>query len=113
MKRFGGGQKHLIIAQSQFRKQADEVMLTKGSHMFAGPDRLEANERHLHAGQRSDGIPRRISHIETAGETTHKDQDQSVKWNHVRDESVSTWRPSWSIRVYFELIKLAPQAATM
>ena len=64
--------------------------LTKGTHMLASPDGLETNEGDLHAGKCTDGIPRRISHVESTGESTHEDQDQSVKWNHVGDESVST-----------------------
>ena len=58
--------------------------------MLASPDGLKSDERNLHTGQCTDGIPRRISHVESARESAHKDQDQSVEWDHVRDESVST-----------------------
>jgi len=60
--------------------------------MLAGSNGLETNEGNLHAGKRTNGIPRRISHIKPAGESTHEEQDQSVKWDHVRNERVSTWK---------------------
>jgi hypothetical protein len=58
--------------------------------MFAGPDRLETNKGNLHTRKRTNCIPRRVSHIKSAGEPTHEDQDQGVKRDHVRDERVST-----------------------
>lgn len=58
--------------------------------MFASPYGLKTNERNLHTSQCTDGVPRRISHVKSTGEPTHENQDQSVKWDHVRNESVST-----------------------
>ena len=58
--------------------------------MLAGSDGLETNKGDLHAGKCTDSIPRRVSHVKSAGEPTHEDQDQSVKRDHVRDERVST-----------------------
>ena len=58
--------------------------------MLAGSDWLETNEGNLHAGECTDGIPRRVSHVKSAGESTHEEQGQSVERDHVRDESVST-----------------------
>ena len=58
--------------------------------MLASSDGLETNEGDLHTSKCTNGIPRRVSHVKSAGEPTHEDQDQSVKWDHVRDERVST-----------------------
>lgn len=76
---------------SKFNAGPRGVRLTEGGHMLAGPDGLETNERDLHTGQRTDGVPRRISHVKSAGEPTHENQDQGVKWDHVGNESVSTY----------------------
>ena len=58
--------------------------------MFARAHWLEADERHLHAGQGTDRVPRRVRHIQTAAETAHEDQGQGVEGNHVGNEDVST-----------------------
>lgn len=83
--------------------------------MLASADGLKADERNLHTSQCTNGIPRRIGHVESAGEPTHEDQNQGVKWNHVRDESVSTYGPLVSRGFQCKQVKdkCVPQAATM
>ena len=83
--------------------------------MLASADGLKADERNLHTSQCTNGIPRRIGHVESAGEPTHEDQNQGVKWNHVCDESVSTYGPLVSRGFQCKQIKdkCIPQAATM
>lgn len=66
------------------------MKLTKGGHMFAGLDGLKTNERDLHTRERTDGVPRRVSHVKSTGEPAHDDQDEGVKRDHVGNEGVST-----------------------
>ena len=57
--------------------------------MLASANRLETDEGHLHTSQCADSIPRRISHIKAAAETTHENEYKRMKWDHVRDEGVA------------------------
>jgi hypothetical protein len=43
--------------------------------MFAGLDGLETDKGDLHARERADRVPRRVSYVKPAGESTHEDQD--------------------------------------
>ena len=59
--------------------------------MFARAHRLESNERHLHASERNDGIPRRVSDVKTARVAAHDDEREGVDGDHVCNEGVSTY----------------------
>lgn len=54
------------------------ITLTESSHVFASAHGLEAHERHLHARQGADGVPRRVSDVKTIGVATHKNEDKGV-----------------------------------
>ena len=58
--------------------------------MFTCADRLETDKGDLHTGQSTDSIPGGVSNVEPAGEASHKDENQRVKRDHVRDEGIST-----------------------
>lgn len=58
--------------------------------MLTGPDGLEADKGNLHTGKSPNGVPGRISYVETASEASHKDKNQSVKRNHVCNECITT-----------------------
>ena len=57
--------------------------------MFARSHRLEADERDLHTGQGTDRVPRGVRDVQTAAETTHEDQGQSMKRDHVRNKRIT------------------------
>jgi hypothetical protein len=59
--------------------------------MLARSHRLEADERNLHTGKSTNGIPGRISNIEPVSETTHEDENKSMQRNHVRNECVTAF----------------------
>ena len=66
------------------------MLRTKGGHVLARSDGLEADEGNLHTGKGSDRVPRGVSNVEPTTEPAHKDESQRVQRDHVRDERVST-----------------------
>ncbi len=58
--------------------------------MLRRADRLEANEGHLHTSKRTNRVPRRVCHVETAAVAAHEHEHKGMHGNHVRDERIST-----------------------
>lgn len=52
-------------------KNTNNVILTKGSHVFAGSDRLEPDEGNLHTRKSANRVPRGISDIKAASKSAH------------------------------------------
>jgi len=82
--------------------------------MLAGSDGLETNKGNLHTGKCTDSIPRRVGHVKSVRESTHENQDQGVKWDHIRDERISTCKCSTQYKIsWCKPVQSIPQAATM
>jgi len=73
------------------RDDLEQPKDSEGTHVLAGANRLESNERDLHAGEGSNGVPRAVSDIQTMGEAAHKHQHERVHGDHVGNEDISTY----------------------
>ena len=60
--------------------------------MVGTPDGQESHKRNLHACNRSKRIPCRVADVQSRAVSPHADQDESVQWQHVCDEDISTPR---------------------
>lgn len=68
------------------------IIHTQGRHVFAGLHRKETNKGNLHAGQRSESIPRRVANVKTGAVSAHADQNEGVHGQEAGNEDIATPR---------------------
>lgn len=71
---------------------------SQGRHVLGCEEGKEADEGNLHRGESTNGVEGGIGDVEPRGVSTHKEEDEDMKGEHVGDERVSTYSAKPSVK---------------